>query len=668
MGTYKARCAKVPTGAAGCLPSLPALPTLAQYGILVHCTSSDLAALRTVSRDHRQLVDDAVTRLFPWIVASPAAPAPSATTVAQIGTSTGRAGLPVENSRGGLCRSDDSGQTPNLYSTRQTLTTDASVQLNFTTSAPIFKSGTNNSSSNTANTSDPYSSLCELILRHHPHLDHALDPSTAAFEGDGGQLNHGGGFGPPHQPMHMPCRLRHGMSDLASMPELTSLNANMLCLVDAAAAREAARRDLDQPAHQATAWRCAGVTLREPLSPQPPLRRTAPGAATGAADAAADAAGGAAPASNNSPPAAAAASSATCDGSNMSDLDCGDDCEDGAGSGGAGGGSRAAAQAAQLYRARLAWVKEMNALRLYHYRQMQLVRLRDVRLEEQIAAAVQRLPLLLAPRLTQLTLTEVPFSTDTFSAVAACGGLTRLVLSARTDGGRGAAAGGGISWSPSNAAGGAAAAAAATAANRRAGELSSEHLTCLAAGLKQLRHLDLHAKSFAPDANFSPLAALTRLSYVRLNQSASYDIKYGGRFERVPADYCRQALLGPLEGLEGLAGLPQLHSLGLTGLDCPPKALLEAFPYGGGPLRQLALRKVYRITGGQLEAVGRLTALTELQLSADWCLHPGSDSPAPLQPPDLLAAVGDPLVAGMLPDLMDDVEVQGEEDMQGEEG
>ncbi len=55
-----------------------------------------------------------------------------------------------------------------------------------------------------------------------------------------------------------------------------------------------------------------------------------------------------------------------------------------------------------------------------------------------------------------------------------------------------------------------------------------------------------------------------------------------------------------------------------AGLDSPPLPYLQALPYGGGPLRCLALRRMYRLGPQHTQELGRLTALTQLQLAADW--------------------------------------------------
>lgn len=55
-----------------------------------------------------------------------------------------------------------------------------------------------------------------------------------------------------------------------------------------------------------------------------------------------------------------------------------------------------------------------------------------------------------------------------------------------------------------------------------------------------------------------------------------------------------------------------------AGLDSPPLPYLQALPYGGGPLRCLVLRRMYRLGPRHTQELGRLTALTQLQLAADW--------------------------------------------------
>ncbi|EFJ43256.1 hypothetical protein VOLCADRAFT_106888 [Volvox carteri f. nagariensis] len=450
----------------------------------------------------------------------------------------------------------------------------------------------------------PYGSLSELVLRLHPHLDRCLDPSTASYGGNSGPQAHhpGASFPTQLQTIHLPCRLRFGAAAgygstvgqtsedarfsgaeagtvagfgcLSAMPALTSLSASMMSVLDLAAARSAARAE-----------------MRARLNP--PLEAVA--------EAAAPPGGGAQERSRADDAASVEARSA------------------------------AAAAAARMSR-RAAWLAAQHDIRLQQVRQAQLAWLTEARLDEQLVAAVRQLPSL-APRLTQLTLTDLQFVAATFNAVAACTALTRLVLSARSSGASGGGGGPAATTAMlTRAAGGGPTAAGTTP---RPGELLPQHLAALVRGLPRLQHLDIHATAFSSAVEFGILSALTGLTNLRLNQAALYDITYGNRFERLPSDYLPVALLGPLQGIERLSELPQLHSLALTGLDCPPRALLEALPPGGGPLRRLALRKLYRLTSEHLTALGALTRLTELQLSADWCLHPGSDTPPPLELFDL---------------------------------
>jgi hypothetical protein len=44
------------------------LPSLAEATVCSHMGASELAALRLCSKEHRRLVDEALSRLMPWLV------------------------------------------------------------------------------------------------------------------------------------------------------------------------------------------------------------------------------------------------------------------------------------------------------------------------------------------------------------------------------------------------------------------------------------------------------------------------------------------------------------------------------------------------------------------------------------------------------------------------
>ncbi|GLI62556.1 hypothetical protein VaNZ11_005223 [Volvox africanus] len=565
--------------------SLPELPCLALEHILIHCSSSDLAFLRCCSRDNRRMVDRTVTKLFPWLVVI--SPSPSATQPAVNDTnwddysasqrSKWRALTPsterhcqnplMTDHRSGSLLQTAQAEVPLSPPTKTTATGTSGNHSNISEaglgpqesltqmgSSYISRGRSAQAFLSAGSDSGLYNFISELVLRHHPHLDRCLDPSSASY---GQQLHHSGGLSSSStqlQTIHLPCRLRTTAAGLAgaaaalptrpttamqfagclaAIPSLTSLSACLMCLVDIPAAREAARSDMGQHwlslmrgSARQSAWAVAGM-------------------------------------------------------------------------------SRSAS-----------WLAQQHEIRMQHLQESELARQTELHVNQQLLAVVRQLPSL-AQRLVQLTLTEMPYVGETFEAVAACSALTRLVLSG---------------WVPDFVGG------PFAAASNRPGVMVSEHLAALVNGLPRLRHLDLHAPAFIPALDFGILSALTGLTFLRLNQATLYDAMYGTRFERLPSDFLPEPLLGPLRGIERIAGLPQLHSLALTGLDCPPRDLLEALPRGGGPLRLLALRKLYRLTSDHLNALGALTNLTELQLAADWCLHPGRDAPPPL---DLQELAGD---------------------------
>ncbi|GIL69736.1 hypothetical protein Vretimale_10237 [Volvox reticuliferus] len=560
--------------------SLPELPCLAQEHILIHCSSSDLASLRCCSIDNRRMVDRTVTKLFPWLLVI--SPSPQAAQPKGNGRTCGdltarkRSNWPAGDERQSInpLRTEGPSEDPSAFPFQ---TAQAEVPLpppplvndkpgigsNITEAGlgaqePQTHITTIYTSRGACADSRPHNSISELVLRHHPHLDRCLDPSSASYSGESGQqLPLSGGLSPSStqlQTIHLPCRLRTAASEfagaaaaaptttmsamdfascLAAIPSLTSLSACLMCLADIPAAREAARYDLSQ--HELSLLQ--GDTRESPLA--------------------------------------------------------------------AAGMSRSAS-----------WLAQQHKIRMEHLQESELARRTELHVNQQLLAAVRQLPSL-AQRLVQLTLTEMPHVGEAFEAVAACTALTRLVLSG---------------WVPKFFGG------PFTIAANGPGAMVSEHLAALVNGLPRLRHLDLYALAFLPALDFGILSALTGLTYLRLNQAMLYDATYGTHFERLPSDFLPEPLLEPFRGIERIAGLPQLHSLALTGLDCPPRELLEALPPGGGPLRLLALRKIYRLTSDHLNALGALTNLTELQLSADWCLHPGRNAPPPL---DLLDFAGD---------------------------
>eukprot|EP00198_Chlamydomonas_reinhardtii_P013096 XP_001702433.1 predicted protein [Chlamydomonas reinhardtii] len=131
-------------------------------------------------------------------------------------------------------------------------------------------------------------------------------------------------------------------------------------------------------------------------------------------------------------------------------------------------------------------------------------------------------------------------------------------------------------------------------AQRMGGDFTSERLNAFRrAQLNRLRDIRLDEQLLLAVRKVAAQCGGLggRLRQLTLTEAGAYESAYGNRFERVPEEFTREPLIGPLRGIEALAALPHLHTLSLTGLDCPPLALLQALPYGGGPLRHLALRK-----------------------------------------------------------------------------
>lgn len=107
------------------------------------------------------------------------------------------------------------------------------------------------SSSATGLADFPPEAVQSLVLSHHPFLDRSHDAAGGPF--DDRRRGHLGS----QSLLHMPRRLQPGglAGGLASLPELRSLRVNMLCAIDFAAARVAAREDLSSTAAKEQARR-----------------------------------------------------------------------------------------------------------------------------------------------------------------------------------------------------------------------------------------------------------------------------------------------------------------------------------------------------------------------------------------------------------------------------
>ncbi len=107
------------------------------------------------------------------------------------------------------------------------------------------------SSSATGLADFPPEAVQSLVLSHHPFLDRSHDATGGPF--DDRRKGHLGS----QLLLHMPRRLQPGglAGGLASLPDLRSLRVNMLCAIDFAAARTAAREDLSSPAAKEQARR-----------------------------------------------------------------------------------------------------------------------------------------------------------------------------------------------------------------------------------------------------------------------------------------------------------------------------------------------------------------------------------------------------------------------------